>query len=558
MSIERSKLRWNGWGWAAHDSELGRREDLWHWLAGELGMPSLLATPPCPLDQIALSPSRLSQSQRQDFVSLLGADRVRDDVYERAFHARGKSYHDLLHLRAGDLSTAPDAVLYPRGTDEVLQVLAVANEHEIAVVPYGGGTSVVGGVTGAANGFPSVVSLDLTGMERIGEVDPVAGTAVAEAGVYGFALERALQEKSLTLGHYPQSFEFSTLGGWIAHRGAGQQSNRYGRPEDWLVSAKLATPRGLVSTEEFPGSAAGPRLTDFILGSEGAFGVIAEARLRVHALPETAQYLGFLFRDFASGLTAVRQAAQEDIPAAMLRLSDAGETQFLRGYATLGKEETLGTRLTRTYLDARGIDGRACALIAGFEGHAREVSLARKRFQTVAHRLGALSLGTKPGRNWHRTRFQMPYLRDPMMDRGVGVDTLETAACWPKLPALYAAVHAALESAIAQTVPHPSARGAVMCHVSHSYRDGASLYFTCIFPRMLDAELEQWKKIKTAACEAIVTNGGTISHHHGIGEDHLPWMTSEKSALGIEILRSIKHTLDPKGILNPGKLIPAA
>jgi alkyldihydroxyacetonephosphate synthase len=556
MSIERSKIRWNGWGWAAHDDAMAGREDVWRWLAGELGMPSLLATPARPLEEIALAPSRLTPAQRQCFASMLGADRIHDDKFERAFHARGKSYHDLLRLRAGDLSVAPDAILYPRGTEEVLRVLAFASDNEIAVVPFGGGSSVVGGVSAEANGFRAVVSLDLSGMDAVGDIDPIAGTASVEAGIYGSALEKALQAKSLTLGHYPQSFEFSTLGGWIAHRGAGQQSNRYGKPEDWLVSAKLATPKGLLATEEFPASAAGPRLTDLVIGSEGAFGIVTEARIRVHALPEATGYSGYLFRDFASGITAVRQAVREQIPASMLRLSDAEETRFFRAYSAVGKERSLSGRLAQSYLDMRGIDARACALIASFEGFSHQVANAQRQFRAIARRLGAVSLGAGPGRSWSKTRFHSPYMRDPMMDRGVGVDTLETAAIWTKLPSLYAAVRAALESAIAETVPHPSAKGIVMCHLSHSYPDGASLYFTCIFPRALNGEIAQWQSIKTAASNAIVAHGGTISHHHGVGEDHLPWMTAEKSPLGIEVLRAVKRTLDPKGVLNPGKLLP--
>jgi alkyldihydroxyacetonephosphate synthase len=394
-------------------------------------------------------------------------------------------------------------------------------------------------------------------MYRIGEIDPVAGIASAEAGIYGTALEEALRAKGATLGHYPQSFEFSTLGGWIAHRGAGQQSNRYGKAEEWLISAKLATPRGMFATDSFPASAAGPRLTDLLIGSEGAFGIITEASFRIRPLPETSDYRGFLFRDFASGITAIRQAQKEEIPTAMLRLSDAEETRFYRAFSQLGKNRGVRGKLEDAYLDARGFDSQASALIAGFEGSPKVVAGARSRFTAIAKQLGALSLGTRPGESWRKGRFHGPYLRDPMMDRGVGVDTLETATDWSKLPSLYAAVRSAIENAIQAQLPHPSARGVVMCHVSHSYPTGASLYFTYIFPRMLDGEIAQWHAIKNAATDAIVANGGTISHHHGVGEDHVGWMEQEKGALGIEILRAVKRTLDPNGILNPGKLIPA-
>lgn len=557
MSADRTKISWNGWGWAAHKDEVAGNEAAWAWLANELGMPSLLATPARALDDIALTPSRLEASHRAHFAKVLGEDRVRDDPFERAFHARGRSYHDLLHLRAGNVTTAPDAVLYPRGTEEVLSILSFASENAIVVVPYGGGTSVVGGVTADAGGFRSVVSLDMSGMDRLIGVDPVSRTATAEAGIYGPALDKALRAQNVVLGHYPQSFEFSTLGGWIAHRGAGQQSGRYGRAQDWLVAAKLATPLGLLTTEDFPGSSAGPRLTDLVLGSEGAFGVITEATFHIHPAPAARLYTGFLFPDFASGAAAIRQAVQEDLPVAMLRLSDAEETRFYRAYGSVGKRRGIGSRIADVYLKYRKFGDSAAAMVAGFEGDKATVEHSHQRFAEIAKKLGALAIGKNTGARWYEGRFHGPYLREPMMDRGLGVDTLETATSWSKIDALYAAVKTALEDTIQQTAPRPGARGIVACHISHSYPDGASLYFTYIFPRALDGDIAQWLAIKRAATDAIVAHGGTISHHHGVGEDHLPWMKQEKGELGVEVLRAIKTTLDPQGILNPGKLIPS-
>ena len=444
----------------------------------------------------------------------------------------------------------------PRGEAEVLSVLSFASENAIAIVPYGGGTSVVGGVSASAAPFRSVITLDITGMDRVGDIDTVAGTATAEAGIYGVALEKALHAKGMTLGHYPQSFEFSTLGGWISHRGAGQQSHRYGRAEDWLIAARLATPKGVFATEGFPASAAGPRLTDLVIGAEGVFGVVTEATMRLRPLPEMSDYRGYLFRDFASGVTAMRQAAQEELPAAMLRLSDVEETRFYRAFGNAGKAPGFADKLAATYLNARKFAANTTAMIAGFEGSVGEVSSARKRFGMIAKKLGAISIGSGPGRRWYEGRFHGPYLRDPLMDRGVGVDTLETATSWSKLDALYGAVRSALETSIRETAPTPAARGIVMCHISHIYPGGASLYFTYIFPRALDREIAQWQAIKKTASDAIAANGGTISHHHGVGEDHLPWIAQEKGELGMEVLRAIKRTLDPNGILNPGKLIP--
>ncbi len=556
MTIDRRTIRWNGWGWAAHQDALAGREEVWTWLADALGMPALLATPARPLESIALPPPKLRDDAAAKFAAIVGADRVRTDAHERAFHALGRSYHDLLRLRAGELSLSPDAVLYPHGADEVLRVLQAASELGIAVVPYGGGSSVVGGVTAARGGFGAVVTLDLSDMDRLIEIDPVSMTARFEAGIYGPALEKALAAKGFTLGHYPQSFEFSTLGGWIAHRGAGQGSGGYGRAETWLAAAKLATPRGILSVGGFPASSAGPQLLDLVLGSEGAFGVVVEATVRIRPAVKAEDYRGYLFRDFASGTAAIREAVQSGIAATMLRLSDAAETRFYRQFGSVGQKRGVKDRLTQLYLDAKGFDDKACAMIAGFEGRGEEVEAARHGFEEIAQKHRGLKLGWGQGRRWKDGRFHGPYLRDPMLDRGVGVDTLETATRWSNIDALCVAVRDALDKAMRENAPREGAHGVVQCHISHAYPDGASLYFTYIFPRALEREVEQWRAIKTAASEAVVAHGGTISHHHGVGEDHLPWIAAEKGALGIDVLRAVKMALDPNGVMNPGKLIP--
>ncbi|HEX3944425.1 MAG TPA: FAD-binding oxidoreductase [Rhizomicrobium sp.] len=555
MTIDRTKLRWNGWGWSGQAEDFSARTDVWAWLASELGMPSLLATPARSLDDVQLPPSRLAPADRHILTRLLGAEALRDDKLQRAFHARGRGYQDLLRLRAGDLADAPDAVIYPRSNQEVLTLLAFASERSIALIPYGGGTSVVGGVTPRRFAHNGVLTIDLSEMDRVESIDPESLRASAQAGIFGPALEQTLSARGFTLGHFPQSFEFSTLGGWIAHRGAGQLSNRYGRPEDWLVAAEIATPRGILRDRDFPASATGPRLTDFAIGSEGIFGVITRAAVRLHRAPEVTTGRAYLFRDFASGAAAIRDGVQSGVGAAMLRLSDIEETRFQRALSRLGRGASILHQASAAVLNSLRY-GRPCLLLAEFEGSRGSVQSSKRAFGGIARHHGALPLGSAPVRRWQQSRFGGPYLRDPMLDRGLGVDTLETATSWSNLHTLYEAVRTALEQAIAATVPRPFARGIVMCHVSHSYVDGASLYFTYIFPRMLGDELGQWQSIKRAVSEAIITNGGTISHHHGVGEDHLPWIVQEKGQLGLEVMRTIKRTLDPKGILNPGKLIP--
>ncbi len=548
MSVDRTRMRWNGWGWAAHKDIVAPREELWTWLAAELGMPALLATPARPLEELTLPASKLSAPDRTALNAIVGEENVRETAFERAFHALGRSYHDLLRLRAGDLSTAPDAVVYPRGTEEVLAVLALAAKQRIAVVPFGGGTSAVGGVSGTRGPFDTVITLDMSAMNRLIDIDPVSRTATAEAGINGPALEKALREKGFTLGHMPDSFEFSTLGGWIAQRDAGAT--------DWLVVAKLATPRGLLSTGDFPASAAGVQMKDIVAGSEGMFGVITEAVVRLHKLPQMSDCRAWLFRDFESGAAAIRTAMQEGIACSTLFLSDAEETRFQRASHTLGKTPGIVQWLVAKYFKLRGYDKLPCKLAAVFEGDERIASFERDRFRAVARKHGALSLGRGAGEQWRKTRFQAPYFRDTLLDRGVGIDMVETAASWSKLEALHAGVQAALEAAIREAVPREGARGLVMCRMAHASPQGASLCFTVVFPRLLDGDIEQWRRIKNAAVEAVLANGGTLSHHLGVGQDHLPWIAQEKGQLGIDVLRAVKAALDPEGILNPGKLLP--
>lgn len=555
--IDRRSLRWNGWGLAHQTFELGHREpEVWAWVASQLGMQGLPHRPAKPLPEIELPTSRLGEAEVAALAAIAGAEHVKVDRYERAFHARGKSYLDLLALRAGDLGTAPDAVVYPGDAAQVQALLEHCDREGVAVVPFGGGSSVVGGVGGLKRADQrAVVTVDMTRMNRVLALDPVSLTARAEAGVYGPALERTLQREGYTLGHYPQSFEFSTLGGWIAARGAGQQSYRYGKAEKWLVSAELATPRGPWKTEGFPASAAGPNLNQIVAGSEGILGIITAATFKLHRVPEASDYRGYLFRGVEQGVDAVRAMLQAELPVAMLRLSDGPETHFLTAFSAAQHPPGRIERLASRALAMRGYGEGRCLLLVGLEGDHETVLEAGVRTRCVAERHGGQHIGAGPGRKWYRRRFAMPYMRDPMLDRGVAVETLETSARWCDLLDLYRGVGRALREALREHAAGPSTRALVMCHVSHGYADGASLYFTMVFPQKQGAEVEQWLAIKQAATDAIVAGGGTISHHHGVGSDHAPWLAREKGPIGAAVLAGLKASLDPKGTLNPGKVL---
>ncbi|HEY8377648.1 MAG TPA: FAD-binding oxidoreductase, partial [Nannocystis sp.] len=401
-----------------------------------------------------------------------------------------------------------------------------------------------------------VVTVDVTRLGRVLSIDGESLTARAQAGIYGPELERTLQREGYTLGHYPQSFEFSTLGGWIAARGAGQQSYRYGKAEKWLVSAELATPRGPWRTEGFPASAAGPNLNQLVAGSEGILGIITAATFKIHRVPELRDYRGYLFRDVAAGVRAVRAILQEELPVAMLRLSDGPETHFLGTFSAVQHPPGVIERVGSRVLSLRGYGEGRCLLLVGIEGDRETVLETEVRTRALIGRLGGVHVGAGVGRKWYERRFAMPYLRDPLLDRGIAVETLETSARWVDLLDLYRGVHRALADALRDNAADEDARAIVMCHVSHGYTDGASLYFTVIFPQKQGAEVEQWLAIKRAATDAIVAGGGTISHHHGVGTDHAPWLAREKGPIGIAALAGLKASLDPNGTCNPGKVLP--
>ncbi len=544
MGIARNTLRWNGWGWIDAPDVLGEKAAaVWQWMADTFGLDALPETPGLPLERIALPAATLDTRVLAELAGLAAPERVKTDDYERAFHARGQSYYDLIHLRAGKIDRAPDAVVYPEDAAEVQALVEFAVQEKLTLIPFGGGSSVVGGVNAcAAAGQQGILTLDMTLMDKLLEIDEESLVARAQAGIYGPALEDALAAQGYTLGHYPQSFEFSTLGGWIAPRGAGHQSNKYGKADSWFVGAEVATPQGLWQTERFPGSAAGPQMRDLIAGSEGVLGVITEASFKVHPVPEVKDYRGYIFMDFASGVAATRALMQQRVPTAMIRLSDEDETRFYTALKMGGEAPDASVRF--------------CAMLVGLEGTKEHVAAALVQSRAIIEAAGGVHMGESLGEGWYETRFENPYLRDPMLDRGLGVDTLETCTHWSNLHALREATVQAIRRAMAQHPGQGSGEGIVMSHVSHCYVDGASLYFTFAFPRDLDDETGQWWAIKEAASDAIVQHGGTISHHHGVGTDHLRWMEAEKGPLGIATLRAAKKELDPTAVLNPGKLLP--
>lgn len=524
-------MRWNGWG----DPALAKHLPL----AVRALLPTVIGRvqhpePAVALTDVRLAPSALSLEARDALVASVGESFVTTEDEARIRHSGGRSTIDLLHRRESR-QDAPDAVVSPGGHDEVLAVLNLAAEHSLAVVPFGGGTSVVGALNPERGAHHAVIALDLRRLSGLLHMDEESGQARFLAGTTGPEAERLLTEHGFELGHYPQSFLYATLGGFASARSSGQNSAGNGRFDAMVTALRVATPTGEVVLGGSPGSAAGPDLMRLFLGAEGILGVITELSVRVHRLPQTRIYEGWSFPDFTSGVDALRRVAQLGTGPTVIRLSDEAETGI--GLAQHGR---IGKALSK-----------GCSAVTVFEGDAGVVSARHTMTKSVLAAAGGRSTGTAPAEEWKKGRFGAPYLRDALLDHGVFCETLETAAVWADVARLKSAVTDALRSGFADH----EAKSLVMCHISHIYPTGAALYFTVIANLRGDV-LSEWDAIKSRVNDAILGAGGTISHHHGVGRDHAPWFAQEVGDSGIRILRAVKAELDPAGIMNPGALIP--
>jgi alkyldihydroxyacetonephosphate synthase len=540
MNAPRRDSKWWGWGDPSIAPELdGEALAMLRERIGELqSAPRATDLDGLELPDPAPLPAALVEAVGEESVFASTEDRVR--------HATGCGYADLVRLRSGKLEAAPDAVLLPADAGALRRVLDVCAAERIAVVPFGGGTSVVGGIEPLRGPHERLVSLDLARLRDV-EVDRRSLTARLGAGLRGPEAEAALAASGMTLGHFPQSFEYATIGGFAATRSAGQASSGYGRFDALVSSVRLVAPAGNLRTLETPHSAAGPALRELVVGSEGVFGAIPEVTVRVRPAPAVRRYEAWIAEDFEAGAEIVRTMAQGPGLPDVIRVSDEEETRV--SLALSGPRGLAGSLFDR-YLGLRGKRG-GCLVVVGIEGEEESVARRRALSVRVLRSGGAAYLGQAAGRSWERGRFHGPYLRDMLMEMGAVVETLETAHTWSRLDDLRRAVEAAIgDSLAAQGTP-----GLAFCHLSHAYADGASLYFTFIARARRGEEIEQWREVKRAASEAIVAGGGTITHHHAVGRDHAPYMEAEIGAAGLDVLRAVKDQLDPAGIMNPGKLL---
>ncbi|MBI2839631.1 MAG: FAD-binding oxidoreductase [Acidobacteria bacterium] len=474
--------------------------------------------------------------------------RVLSDAAPRLLHARGQSLPDWIALRTGRVGSLPDGVANPETPADVRGLIRFAHDAGAHIIPYGGGTSVVGHISPQPGDAP-VLTIDMGRLSRLQELDQKSHLAVFGAGVYGPDLEAQLRALGFTLGHFPQSFEFSTLGGWIATRSSGQQSMGYGRIERLFAGGKLESPTGPLDLPAFPASAAGPDLREIVLGSEGRLGVITEATVRVRPLPEREDFHALFLPDWESAQAAAREIAQSAVPLSMLRISTPVETRT--SLLLAGRPRLIGA--LERLLAARGAGEAKCMLLLGLTGRESIVSAARREVLAMSRHHGGIHVGRAFGRHWQKNRFRAPYLRNSLWEAGYAVDTLETATSWANVPVIVSSIEAGLAEAIAQC----NEKAHIFTHLSHSYPHGSSVYTTYIFRLAPDPDetLERWRRLKSAASAAIVACGGTISHQHGVGIDHAPYLHHEKGVLGMQALARICSCFDPDGLMNPGKLV---
>ncbi len=528
--------RWNGWG--DDTIEFAVNADALQFLRQRIGvgMPSVDAT--------------LAQACAGIAPSRLAAHRLIDTTPEtRMRNSLGQSLPDWLKLRHGRIGTVTDGVAFPESGEQVRELLDYAQACGAAVIPVGGGTSVVGHLT-VPQGEQAVLTLNLTRLSRLINLDRGARLASFGAGVLGPDLEAQLRAHGYTLGHFPQSFEYSTLGGWVVTRSSGQQSIRYGRIEQLFAGGRVETPAGTLNIPTFPASAAGPDLREMVLGSEGRIGVLTEATVRITPLPRREEFHAVFFPAWEQAQGAVCAIAQAKLPLSMLRLSNPTET--LTTLTLAGHKKLIG--LLETYLGWRGCKGEKCLLMIGASGQPSTVANALKNAFHIARQHHGIPVGQAMGKAWKKNRFRAVYLRNSLWQQGYAIDTVETACDWPKVKPMMLA----LENAATQALAASGERVHAYTHLSHVYAQGASVYTT--FAYRLAGHFEQdyarWLSLKTAVCQAIVAHGGTISHQHGVGTDHAPYLLAEKGPLGVSALRALFHHFDPGGMMNPGKLLP--
>jgi alkyldihydroxyacetonephosphate synthase len=548
-------MKWWGWGVEGvsfhHENKPAFRPFLIKIIDLDVNTPPLS---PMSLDDLPIPAPLISELLLAELTDAVGADNVVQDDLDRIVHTYGKGARDLLRVRAGDIPRAPDVVVYPGDEAEVQLIVDRAVAADAVIIPYGGGTSFSGSLSAPEDETRPVISLDLGRLNQVIDIDEESGLARIQAGAQGPDLEEQLGGRGWVLGHYPDSFTHSTLGGWVATRSSGMQSDKYGDISDIARGMRVVMPGKVLEVRPIPATSTGPSVREMVLGSEGRLGVITEVTVQVRRIPEVRVVLGYLFPSWEAGLSAMQEISTSDAHPSITRVSDAKETAF--SFATRKKSSRISissliSKGLMKLLERRGWKlNEVCLSFIGYEGGKAHVARQKKIVKDIVGKHGGILVGKGPGALYDQKKFDTPYIRDFLLDRGAIGDVSDTAAPWSKLMPLYANVMTAAEKAFAQI----GVTGWIMCHLSHSYYSGACLYFTFGFKHGVDP-LGQYERVKNAIQQAFVDSDGTLSHHHAVGTEHAAWLEQDISAPGVHMIDGLFTSMDPGRNFNPGKII---
>jgi alkyldihydroxyacetonephosphate synthase len=549
-------MKWWGWGVEGvsfhHENKPAFRPFVINAIDLDVNTPPAA---PMSLDDLSIPTPMISDQLLTELADAVGAENAVQDDFDRIVHTYGKSARDLLRIRVGDIPRVPDVVVYPGDEAEVQLIVDRAVAADAVIIPYGGGSNISGSLHAPEDETRPVISLDLGRLNQVIDIDEESGLARVQAGVQGPDLEEQLGARGWTLGHFPDSFTHSTLGGWVATRSSGMQSDKYGDISDIARGMRVVMPGKVLQVRPLPHTSTGPSVREMVLGSEGRLGVITEVTVQVHRIPEVRLILGYLFPSWEAGLAAMHDISTSDAHPSITRVSDAKETAF--SFATRRKSSRISissliSKGLMKVLQRRGwkLD-EVCLSFIGYEGGKAHVARQKAIVKDIVGRHGGIVVGKGPGELYDQKKFDTPYIRDFLLDRGAIGDVSETAAPWSKLMPLYTNVLAAAEKVYA----HLGVSGWIMCHLSHSYHSGACLYFTFAFKHDGVDPLGQYEQLKNAIQQAFVDSAGTLSHHHAVGTEHAAWLEQDISAPGVHMIDGLFTAMDPGRNFNPGKII---
>ena len=548
-------MKWWGWGLEGVGFHFEDKPGFAPFVEYAIGMDLHVAKPESvpPFAQITVPASRASAEFVAQLTGIVGADYATTDDEERVVHTFGKSIRDLIRVRAAQFARTPDVVLYPADEDQVRQIVDAAVAADAVIIPFGGGSNIVGSLEPLGDEARTVVSLDMGRLDRVLDIDEASGLARIQAGAQGPDLEAQLVAKGWTLGHFPDSFTHSTLGGWVATRSSGMQSDKYGDIADIARGLRVVRPDGVLVIRPVPSASTGPNVREMIVGSEGRLGVITEVTVQVHRIPAKRDIYAYFFPNWATGLAAMQEISESDATPSITRVSDSRETGFSLATSKESKgfsKFLSGTVLPRIFKSKGWNLDDICLSFIGFEGGEAHAKRQKSIVDRIIKRHNGMGVGKGPGVLYDQKKFDTPYLRDFLLDRGAAADVSETAAPWSKLAGVYDSAFAAANGAYDEL----GVKGWIMAHLSHSYHTGACLYFTFAFVHG-DDSLGQYDVVKRAIQQSFMDSGATISHHHGVGLEHAPWLEQDISPSGVAVMQGLFESADPKGTFNPGKII---